>query len=208
MADTNKVRYGIKNCYYALLTEDAQGNVTFGVPKELRGARSTNLAKEGSDDSKWYADDGVYFNIPGTNSGYAGDLTLAKIPDDFLIDVLGFFRDANNVLLEDAEATSKEFALIFEMSGDKHKTRHVLYRCTASRPDVNANTVEEQIEPEEETINVTAIPCKFTSEIQVKGETVTVTKTVVKAKSNEIDNPTAYNSWLTTVYMPSLTAEG
>ena len=209
MADSNKVRFGIKECHYAMLQESEQGEITYGEVKPLKGARSTNLSREGGDDSKWYADDGVYYNIPGSNSGYSGDLVLAKIPDEFLIDVLGFFLDENGLLVEDADAVSKEFALMMEFSGDKMKTRHVLYRCTASRPDVASSTIEEQAEPQEETINITAIPVEFTTTIEGQGgeaDTI-IKKRVVKAKANETDSPTQYNAWFGAVQVPTFSAE-
>ena len=203
MADTNKVVFGIKECHYAVLTEDENGNVTYGEVKPLKGARSTNLGRNGGEDSPWYADDGIYYNIPGSNSGYTGDLTLAKIPDEFLIDVLGFFLDGNGVLCEDADAVSKEFALMMEFSGDKMKTRHLFFRCSASRPDVNSSTIEEQAEPQEQTISITAIPCEFKQTIQ---ETE-VAKRLVRSKCNETDSPTQYNAWFTAVQVPTLKAK-
>lgn len=200
MADTNKVRFGIKNCYYAVLTENENGVVSYGTVKPLKGARSFSFSKEGGDSSNWYADDGVYYRLAGTDGGYSGDLTLAKVPDDFLIDVLGFFKDRNNVLVEDAEATPKEFALMMEFSGDKMKTRHCFYRCSASRPDIQANTIEEQAEPQEETIPIVAIPVSFTTGT---GQNV-ATRTIVKAKANATDSATQYNAWFTQVQIPSL----
>lgn len=209
MADTNKVKFGIKEAHYSILTEDENGNISFGEVKPIKGSRQFSFSKEGGDDSKWYADDGVYYNIPGTNTGYSGDLTVAKIPDEFLIDVLGFFLDANGVLVEDADAVSKEFALMMEFSGDKMKTRHCFFRCTASRPDINANTIEEQAEPQEETISITAIPVEFTTVIEgEQGEPdVTITKRIVKSKANETDSPTQYAEWFTTVQVPEFSAE-
>lgn len=209
MADTNKVKFGIKEAHYSILTEDENGNISFGEVKPIKGSRQFSFSKEGGDDSKWYADDGVYYNIPGTNTGYSGDLTVAKIPDEFLIDVLGFFLEANGVLVEDADAVSKEFALMMEFSGDKMKTRHCFFRCTASRPDINAQTIEEQAEPQEETISITAIPVEFTTVIEgEQGEPdVTITKRIVKSKANETDSPTQYAEWFTTVQVPEFSAE-
>ena len=209
MADINKVKFGIKEAHYSILSEDENGNISYGEVKPIKGSRQFSFSKEGGEDSKWYADDGVYYNIPGTNTGYSGDLTVAKIPDEFLIDVLGFFLDTNGVLVEDADAVSKEFALMLEFSGDKMKTRHCFFRCTASRPDINASTIEEQAEPQEETINITAIPVEFTTVIEgEQGEAdTTITKRIVKSKANETDSPTQYAAWFTAVQIPEFSAE-
>ena len=57
-----------------------------------------------------------------------------------------------------ANVTPKEFALLFEFQGDQAATRHILYRCTVSRPDINGATKEEAIEPQTETLNISALP--------------------------------------------------
>ncbi len=50
----NKVRYGLKNCYYAKATFDEDGNVTYGTPVRLPGAVSLSLDPEGEVDGVAY----------------------------------------------------------------------------------------------------------------------------------------------------------
>ena len=78
----NKIKYGIKNCYYAKVTSTgADGTLTYDTPVALPGAVSIALSAQGSSDP-FYADNVVYWK--GTaNNGYEGDLTLALIPDVF-----------------------------------------------------------------------------------------------------------------------------
>lgn len=52
----NKVRFGLKNCYYAKATFDEDGNVTYDTPKRLPGAVSIGLDPEGESEN-FYADD-------------------------------------------------------------------------------------------------------------------------------------------------------
>ena len=53
----NKVRFGLKNCYYAKATFDEDGNVTYGKPVRLPGAVSIGLDPEGESEN-FYALEG------------------------------------------------------------------------------------------------------------------------------------------------------
>lgn len=190
MADTNKIKYGIKGCYYAVATIAADGTATYTTPVALPGAVSLSLSAEG-DTSPFYADNIVYYTSVA-NNGYSGDLELAKIPDSFLTDCLGYISDTNDVLVEDAGASPAHFALIFQFEGDAHAKRSVLYNCVATRPSVEGNTKTESIEPQTETISITATTV-YNS---------TLDKDIVKASVTPNES-TQYNAWNTNVYIPS-----
>lgn len=193
MADLNKIRYGIKNVYYAKATISSTGTATYASPVALPGAVSISMDAQG-DTNKFYADNIVYFTSVA-NNGYEGDLELAKIPDQFLTDCMGYVLDVNNVLLEDANATPAHFALIFQFEGDVNAKRTVLYNCVASRPAVAGDTKEESIEPKTETLSITAT----TIYNAVLG------KDLVKASCTETSSSAAYSSWLTAVYQTTST---
>ena len=170
MAESNKVKFGLKSCFYAVLNEDSNGEITYDTPKAFPGAVNLNLSKEGSDPEKFYADDIVYWQSGYTNTGYSGTFEFARIIDDFHKDVLGVVEDENGMMIEDADVQPKEFALMVQFSGDKHNTRHVLYRCAASRPDLASQTIEETASPITETINLTIVPAQFGDRHIVKGK--------------------------------------
>lgn len=192
MADTNKIKYGIKNVYYAVATIAANGSATYQAPVALPGAVSLSLDAQG-ETSPFYADNIVYYTSVA-NNGYEGDLEIAKIPDSFLTDVLGYVSDKNDVLFEDADAPVVHFALLFQFEGDKHAKRHVLYNCTATRPSVSGTTKEESIEPQTETISITA------TSVYNPG----YDKNVIKASVTPSE-ASQYNGWLTSVYMVTST---
>ena len=193
MADTNKIKYGIKNVYYAKATISTTGTATYGSPKPLQGAVSISLDAQG-DTNKFYADNIVYFTSVA-NNGYEGDLELARVPDDFLEDCLGYIRDAAGVLVEDAGAVGEHFALMFQFEGDVNAKRTVLYNCVAARPTVEGSTKEDSIEPQTETISITATSI-YNSVLN---------KDLVKASCTETSASAAYNGWLSAVYQTTTT---
>ena len=130
----------------------------------------------------------MYYVI-NNNSGYEGDLEVALLPLDFTCDILGERIDANGVLTERNTDEVSQFALMFEFSGDKHKIRHVLYCCTASRPATEGQTNEDSKEVKTETLSLTASAL-------VNG--------LVKSKTSEATVQTAYDNWYKSVYMPFL----
>lgn len=127
----NKVKFGLKNCYYAKATLDLDTNaVTFGTPVAIPGAVNLSLDPEG-DTEPFYADDMVYYTTIA-NNGYSGDLEIALIPDSSRKDILKETEDSNGVLIEDSMVEPEHFALLFEFSGER-KYRRNLWRSRQRR---------------------------------------------------------------------------
>ena len=188
----NKVKYGLKNVYYSVATVDAATNTaTYATPVAWPGAVNLSLDAEG-ETTKFRADNIDYW-IGQSNNGYSGDFESALIPDSFRKNVLGDIEDANGVLAEDAGAKTVNFALLFQFEGDANATRHVLYNCSATRPSVSGATTEEEIEPQTETLELTAVSIHNAS----------LDKDLVKARCNEGDTP--YSTWFSAVYQPTST---
>jgi phi13 family phage major tail protein len=186
----NKVRFGLKNCYYAKATFDEDGNVTYGKPVRLPGAVSIGLDPEGESEN-FYADDIVYV-VLNNNAGYEGDLELALIPEEFLKDILHEEEDANGVLLENADNTFERFALLFEFTGDQKAIRHVFYCCSASRPSAEGDTKEDEKDVQTEELSIIASA---------------LTNGYVKAKTGENTSKAVYDAWYDEVYMPPASEE-
>ena len=189
----NKIKFGIKGCYYAVATIAANNSATYGTPVALPGAVNLSLSPQGETNS-FYADNIDYYTTV-SNTGYEGDLELARLPESFLKDVLGYKVDSNGVLYEDANAPTVPFALIYQFEGDVDARRCVLYRCTASRPEISAATKEQNIEPQTEKI-----PLKIGAVYNAGLEKDLVRAIAAPAQA------TQYNGWNSAVYQPSAPA--
>lgn len=186
MADTNKVKFGLKNVYFSKITVTG-GVYSYATPKAILGAVNLSLDASG-DETTFFADDTKYYNVTN-DTGYNGTLEVAKIAEDFFTDIFGFVADSNGVIFEDAEVEPAQFALLFEFSGDKNNTRHVLYNCTCSRPSMSSQTTTESKEPVTETMNITCSPLP----IDANG------RRIVKAK--EVEGGSEYSGWFNNVYV-------
>lgn len=182
----NKVKFNICNVHYALQKIDEDGTVSFETPVAMPGAVSLSLDANG-EPSNFYADGYAYYTI-SNNMGYEGDLELAMVPESFRTDVLKEELDSKKVLLENANAETANFALLFEFDGDIRKIRHVLYNCSAARPTIESQTNEDEIEVQTETLSITASP---------------LASGYVKAKTGDETDEETYNGWYSAVYMPA-----
>lgn len=157
---SNKIKYGLEKAYYALITENTDGNgntvYTYGSPKALPGAVSLSLEASG-DLVKFYADDVVYWQ-GAANNGYDGDFELAYFPETARADLLNEVKGADNVYYEYGDKQPAKFAFLFKFLGDQKGRLHVLYDCMLSRPSLEGQTKEDTIEPQTETLTISAVP--------------------------------------------------
>ena len=187
--DRNKVKFGISNAYYAIGHMAGDGSATYETPVQVPGSVNLNIAPEG-ELTPFYADNIVYYQSGG-NAGYSANWEVAKVPDQFWIDVFKSIRDANGVLIENADAEPAMIALLFEMDGDIHKRRHVLYNCTPTRPEANASTHTDTKTPITDTI---PLSCKsvYNPALDINTPKATVEQ-----------GDAAYASWFDAVYQSS-----
>jgi len=125
--------------------------------------------------------------------GYEGDLELALIPESFRRDVLKETIDSNGVLIESSNVETENFALLFEFDGDVRKIRHVMYYCSASRPTIESQTNEDEIEVKTEKLTIKAAP---------------LGNGLVKAKTGDDTNDEVYLNWYSEVYLPNAVIGG
>ena len=186
----NKIKYGVKSVYYAKATIAANGSATYATPVAIPGAVSLSLDAEGESNT-FYADNIAYF-VSAANNGYSGSLEVALIPDSFRKDILGEAVDTvTGMLFEMPDVQPAHFALLFQFEGDAKATKHVMYNCVASRPNVSSQTKETSIQPVTETLQLTCTPVYNAS----------LDADVVKGKIEY--GATGYADWFTAVKQPT-----
>ena len=189
-AKENKVEFGLRNCYYAVVTVDESGKITYGAPKKLPGVVSITFDKSG-DLIRFKADDIDYYTN-ANNQGYEGTLTLARVPEDFRTEVLKEKKTEKGVLIENSDAQTANIALMFEFQGDVKATRHLLYYCSVNRPSVGSTT-KDSGDPNTTELAMVASPRPSDN--------------LVKASTSAGVDEETYNSWYTKVYEEAGAAE-
>lgn len=117
------------------------GVITFDTPFALPGSVSLSLEAQG-ELTPFYAD-GVKYYVSSSNSGYEGDWEVAMITDEFREKILSEYIDKNKVMLEEATAKVKRFALGFEIDGDVRGTR--FWFIVVPRQDLQQNQAPRRI---------------------------------------------------------------
>lgn len=180
----NKVKFNIHDVHYAPITgTDSSGDLTYGTPVKIEGARSISLEPQNGDREVYYAD-GIEWYVQSGNGSVEGDLEMALIPDAFRKAIYGETEDADHVLWESVDDESKRFALGFVIDGNEKPTYFWYQNCTATKPNVASQTNEEN-----KTIG---------------SDTITVTCTAgnggrIRAKSTEQTTASVITGWFTAV---------
>ena len=148
----NKIKYGLEKAYYAIIKNDG----TYDTPKPLPGAVSLSLDAQG-ELVKFYADDVVYWQ-GAANNGYEGDFELAYLPEEAREELLNETKGQDNVYYEYSDKQPANFAFLFKFLGDAQGRLHCLYNCILTRPALEGQTKEDTIEPQTETVTISAAP--------------------------------------------------
>lgn len=146
----NKIKFGISSVYYALKTSSG-----YDTPVALPGAVSLALSPEG-ERTNFAADNNNDYYATNANNGYSGSLELAYLDDTARQALLGEILDSTskNLYEQESGAEAPVFALGFKVEGDDEPIYFWFYHVTASRPQVNAQTKAENIEPGTDTLDI------------------------------------------------------
>ena len=136
---------GLDKLYYSKITEDANGDETYGKPQSLAKAMTAELSVELAE-ATLYADDGAAEVVKEFQSG---TLTLGvdNIGLSVAADLTGATIDKNNVLVSASEDGGDPVAVGFRAKKANGKYRYFwLYRVKFGIPATNLTTRGESIE--------------------------------------------------------------
>lgn len=185
----NKVTFGLKNVHVAPIKaiDAVTGVITYDEIFKFPGAMELTLDPKG--ESGAIEADDIDYHFMNSNEGYEGKLKVAHIIDMFATKILGELKDTETgVMTEKGDAEPTPFALMFEFSGDKNKTRHVMYYCSASRPPKGSST-KSGTKINEPELSFKSSPRPLDS--------------VIKRSITSADKSEIYNNWFKKVYEPA-----
>lgn len=185
---------GLDKLYYATITEDKDGNETYGTPVQLAKAISADLSVE-LNEATLYADDGQAEAVKEFKSGTLS-LGIDDIGSEAAAALVGATVDKNGVLISGGEDTSKYVAIGFRAKKANGKYKYYwLYRVLFGVPATNLATKGDSI-----TFSTPTIEGTIFRRNKVDG----LDKHPWKAEVTESDtNATVINAWYTAVYEPT-----
>lgn len=191
----NKVKFGLKNVHYAIVTETTTLGVTtssYGTPVAFPGAVTLEVNPTSNDRSVFRADDSDYYIISGSTQGFDGSYECAYVPEKFETDVLGMRTDDNGVIVESASDEVKYVALMFEIDGDNSGRRYLLPKVQFAKPGISAETTgTDGNQPKTTSLDLTASPRPDDG--------------LARLHTGDNTDRTTYDNWFSTVYVPTFT---
>lgn len=189
---------GLDKLYYAKITEDDNGNETYGTPIQLAKAISADLSVE-LNEATLYADDGQAEAVKEFKSGTIS-LGVDDIGQSVAADLVGATVDNNGVLVSGGEDAASPVAIGFRAKRANGKYKYYwLYRVLFGVPTTNLATKGDSI-----TFSTPTIEGTIFRRNKLDGQN----KHPWKAEITETaSNAGVVASWYNSVYEPTYTAQ-
>ena len=184
MAEENKVRFGLSKLHVFFKTTEGW-DAPIAIPGITECTRTTQV-----NSNDFYADNILYFRA-NADTGDEITVTTAFFPDAVKARMLGWAVDEKGALVRVTDGTPEEFAMAYQVEGDKKPRAKVVYSCIASVPDESATTKGENIEVQTEQLTIRS------KAIDVAG------RTTVDAVLNQSEDPEAFATFFDAVYVPT-----
>jgi len=190
---------GLDKLFYAPITEDSNGNETYGTPVQLAKAISADLSVE-LNEATLFADDGQAEAVKEFKSGTLS-LGIDELGADVAAELVGARVDSNGVLVSSGEDVSRYVAIGFRAKKSNGKYRYYwLYRVLFGIPATNLATKGDSI-----TFSTPTIEGTILRRNKVDSEN----KHLWKAEVTENDsNTSVIASWYDSVYEPTFSQNG
>ena len=190
---------GLDKLYYAPITEDENGEETYGTPVQLAKAISAELSVELAE-ATLYADDGASEVVKEFNSGTLS-LGVDDIGPSVASDLSGVTIDKNNVIIASSEDVTAPVAIGFRAKKSNGKYKYFwLYRVKFGIPASSLATKGERI-----TFSTPTIEGTIMRRSKPDGKNNHPWKAEVTEGENNVSNDTITN-WYKNVYEPTYTS--
>lgn len=187
---------GLDKLYYAKITEDANGDETYGTPKQLAKAISADLSIE-LNEATLYADDGQAEAVKEFKSGTLS-LGVDDIGQEVAADLCGATIDENGVLVSGGEDSTTPVAVAFRAKKANGKYKYYwLYRVLFGIPATNLATKGDSITFSTPTIEGTIMRRNL---LDAKGKHPWKAEVTESAETTSI-----VGNWYDEVYEPDYT---
>lgn len=187
---------GLDNLFYSKITEDENGNETYGTPVKLAKAISADISVE-LNEASLFADDAEAESIKAFKSGKLS-LGVDDIGIEIAEDLTGAKTDDNGVLVATSEDLAPYVAVGFRALRANGKYRYFwLYRVKFATPSTSLATKGDSIAFQTPTIEGTIMRRN-----KVDGQGNHPWKTEVTEGGKNVTDETI-TSWFTSVYEPT-----
>ena len=187
---------GLDNLFYSKITEDENGNETYGTPVKLAKAISADISVE-LNEASLFADDAEAESIKAFKSGKLS-LGVDDIGIEIAEDLTGAKTDDNGVLVATSEDLEPYVAVGFRALRANGKYRYFwLYRVKFATPSTSLATKGDSIAFQTPTIEGTIMRRN-----KVDGQGNHPWKTEVTEGGKNVTDETI-TSWFTSVYEPT-----
>lgn len=186
---------GCQQLHIAEVTKDDLTGATFGNPVPVPAVIGIDIT-DNTDNVTFYSDDSVEQVIPAF-SGKEVTIELGYLSHEIESKISGNTFE-NGVFVQNANATAKEYALLFRAPLSKGGYQYVcLYKGVLSRTEANYKTKEDSIEGQTVTLNGVFMPLVYNGNV------------AVKANSTDEEASTVISKWFTEVPLstPALSAK-
>lgn len=190
---------GLDKLYYAPITEDENGEETYGTPVQLAKAISAELSVELAE-ATLYADDGASEVVKEFKSGTLS-LGVDDIGPSVASDLSGVTIDKNNVIIASSEDATAPVAIGFRAKKSNGKYKYFwLYRVKFGIPASSLATKGDSI-----TFSTPTIEGTIMRRNKPDGKNNHPWKAEVTEGENNVSNDTITN-WYKNVYEPTYTS--
>lgn len=192
---------GLDGLYYAKITENANGEETYGTPTKLAKAISVDLSIELAE-ATLFADDGDSETVKEFKAGKIS-LGVDDIGSQVAADLIGATVDANGVVVSASEDVGQPVAVGFRAKKANGKYRYFwLYKVVFGTPSTSLATKGDSI-----TFSTPTIEGTVMRRNKVGADGKHPWKTEVTEGTAGVPEQTV-STWFDEVYEPNTTADG